>query len=69
VNEILARNVTAGQRIVERHGGKYTSGEWCRASGLTAKAAKELEAELMWANYQVRSREAVKGDTWELLFR
>lgn len=52
---ILGRTrLNAAQRIVLKHAGQYTGGEWSRASGLTKDAATALAGELRTSNYQVR---------------
>ena len=63
--------LNAAERIVQKHGGQFTAGEWCRASGLSETAALALRADLKTANYQVRSViRPVKGAApWEVVFR
>ena len=63
--------LNAAERIVQKHGGQFTAGEWCRASGLSETAALALRADLKTANYQVRSViRPVKGSApWEVVFR
>jgi hypothetical protein len=57
------------ERIVKKHGGTFTNGQWCRASGLTEKAAHACADDLQAVNYQVRHVHSAKGGAWEVLFR
>ena len=63
--------LNAAERIVQKHGGQFTAGEWCRASGLSEEKAAALAGELRTSNYQVRSViRPVKGAApWEVVFR
>ena len=61
--------MTAAERIVKRHGGKFSRGEWSSASGLTEGAAKALEAELLKAHFQVRPPQEGKDVEWTVYFR
>ena len=71
VGDIRGRTVmSTAERIVKRHGGQFGHGQWSQASGLTEDQAKALEADLLRAGYQVRSRaQLVKGGKWNVTFR
>lgn len=58
------------ERIVREHGGKYTHGQWSRASGLKdVNAATTLAKALEAVHLQVRHIFQDKGNDWVVTFR
>lgn len=57
-------------RIVKKHGGTLSNGNWCRVSDVVEEAsARAIAAELRERYYQVRSVEKAKDGKWEVIFR
>ena len=67
----MTRNVeSAAQRIVRKHGGHFSAGEWNFANVESKVIADALVKELVDANYQVlRPPVKLNKDGWQVIFR
>lgn len=62
--------ITAAQRIVKKHGGRFAGGEWNFATVESVEVARELVKELENAHYQVLRPPVKIGNAgWQIIFR
>lgn len=56
------------RRLVKRHRGAFTAGDWCKGLGLSEADAQALKTDLERFYFQVRHVWQASGK-WEVVFR